>query len=91
MDENYLHSGEPPDADTPDEQLYDIFRRTRGREAMGILLDRYADRLTLFVYGIVHQSQDAEEIMLELKECADVIHQTDEKMMRLRERIHRIE
>lgn len=65
MDENYLHSGKPPDADTPDEQLYDIFRRTRGREAMGILLDRYADRLTLFVYGIVHQSQDAEEIMLD--------------------------
>ena len=23
--------------------------------------------------------------------CADVIHQTDEKMMRLRERIHRID
>ena len=37
------------------------------------------------------QVEDAEEIMLELKECADVIHQTDEKMMRLRERIHRIE
>ena len=29
--------------------------------------------------------------MRELKECADVIHQTDEKMMRLRERIHRID
>ena len=28
--------------------------------------------------------------MLELRECADIIHQTDEKMMRLRERIHRI-
>ena len=36
------------------------------------------------------QVEDAEEIMKELKECADVIHQTDEKMMRLRERIHRI-
>ena len=35
--------------------------------------------------------EDAEEIMKELKECADVIHQTDEKMMRLRERIHRID
>lgn len=35
--------------------------------------------------------EDAEEIMRELKECADVIHSTDEKMMRLRERIHRIE
>ena len=33
----------------------------------------------------------AEQIMQELKECADIIHQTDEKMMRLRERIHRIE
>jgi len=35
--------------------------------------------------------EDSDEIMRELKECADVIHQTDEKMMRLRERIHRIE
>ena len=34
--------------------------------------------------------EDAEEIMRELKACADVIHSTDEKMMRLRERIHRI-
>ena len=35
--------------------------------------------------------EDAEEIMRELRECADIIHNTDEKMMRLRERIHRIE
>ena len=35
--------------------------------------------------------EDAEEIMRELKACADIIHSTDEKMMRLRERIHRIE
>ncbi|MBQ2834262.1 MAG: GTP pyrophosphokinase family protein [Clostridia bacterium] len=35
--------------------------------------------------------RDAEEIMRELRECADIIHNTDEKMMRLRERIHRIE
>ena len=35
--------------------------------------------------------EDAEAIMQELKECADIIHNTDEKMMRLRERIHRIE
>ena len=35
--------------------------------------------------------EDSEEIMRELKECADVIHNTDEKMMRLRERIHSIE
>ena len=37
------------------------------------------------------QVEDSEAIMQELKECADVIHQTDEKMMRLRERIHRID
>ena len=35
--------------------------------------------------------EDAEQIMKELRECAEIIHQTDEKMMRLRERIHRIE
>ena len=37
------------------------------------------------------QVEDADEIMRELRECADIIHSTDEKMMRLRERIHRIE
>ena len=37
------------------------------------------------------QVEDSEAIMRELKECADVIHQTDEKMMSLRERIHRID
>ena len=35
--------------------------------------------------------EDAEQIMEELRECAEIIHRTDEKMMRLRERIHRIE
>ena len=37
------------------------------------------------------QVEDSEAIMRELRECADIIHQTDEKMMRLRERIHRID
>ncbi len=37
------------------------------------------------------QVEDSEKIMEELRECADIIHQTDEKMMRLRERIHRID
>ena len=35
--------------------------------------------------------EDSDAIMRELRECADIIHQTDEKMMRLRERIHRID
>ena len=35
-----------------DEQLYERFRRTRDREALGVLLDRYAERLTLFAFGI---------------------------------------
>ena len=35
--------------------------------------------------------EDSEEITRELRECAEIIHQTDEKMMRLRERIHRID
>ena len=37
------------------------------------------------------QVEDADQIMRELKECAEIIHNTDEKMMRLRERIHRID
>ena len=43
------------------------------------------------IAALKKQVEDAEEIMRELRECADIIHQTDEKMMRLRERIHRIE
>ena len=37
------------------------------------------------------QVEDADQIMKELKACAEIIHNTDEKMMRLRERIHRID
>ena len=59
-----LRSGNPA-TDTSDEQLYDRFQRTLDREALGLLMDRYADRLTLFLYGIVHQAQDAEELMLD--------------------------
>ena len=49
----------------PDEALYDRFRRTGDRESFGALFDRYADRLTLFIYSIVRQREDAEELTLD--------------------------
>jgi len=49
----------------PDEALYDHFRRTGDRESFGVLFDRYADRLTLFIYSIVRQKEDAEELTLD--------------------------
>ena len=48
-----------------DETLYDHFRRTGDREPFGVLFDRYADRLTLFIYSIVRQKEDAEELTLD--------------------------
>lgn len=65
MDGKNLLSGKPPDTGASDEQLYERFRRTHDRESLGLLLDRYGDRLTLFLYGIIRQAQDAEEIMLD--------------------------
>ena len=37
------------------------------------------------------QVEDSDSITKELRDCAEVIHQTDERMMRLRERIHSID
>ena len=48
-----------------DETLYEQFRRTGDRESFGVLFDRYADRLTLFIYSIVRQREDAEELTLD--------------------------
>ena len=48
-----------------DEALYERFRRTGDRECFGMLFDRYADRLTLFIHSIVRDKEDAEELTLD--------------------------
>ena len=48
-----------------DEELYELYRLSKNREALGILLDRYDDRLEMFLYGIVRHKQDAEDLMLD--------------------------
>ena len=58
-------NGVPPTISESDEALYDRFRRTGDREPFGVLFDRYADRLTLFIYSIVRQKEDAEELTLD--------------------------
>jgi len=65
MGGNDLRSGRPPNEGTSDEALYERFRRTGDRESFGVLFDRYADRLTLFIYSIVRQKEDAEELTLD--------------------------
>ena len=57
--------GDSPAKPESDESLYEHFRRTGDREAFGALFDRYADRLTLFIYSIVRQREDAEELTLD--------------------------
>ena len=58
-------NGDPPTKSDSDEALYDHFRRTGDRESFGVLFDRYADRLTLFIYSIIRQKEDAEELTLD--------------------------
>ena len=58
-------NGVPPTISESDEALYDRFRRTGDREPFGVLFDRYADRLTLFIYRIVRHKEDAEELTLD--------------------------
>lgn len=58
-------NADPPGIPDSDEALYEHFRRTGDREAFGALFDRYADRLTLFLYSIVRQREDTEELMLD--------------------------
>ena len=58
-------NADPPGIPESDEALYEHFRRTGDREAFGALFDRYADRLTLFLYSIVRQREDAEELTLD--------------------------
>ena len=48
-----------------DERLYERFRLSGDQEAFAELVDRYADRMTLFLFGIVHQAEDAEDLMLD--------------------------
>ena len=47
-----------------DEQAYE--RYLRGKEdALQVLLERYRESLTLFLFGYVHNMEDAEELMLD--------------------------
>ena len=48
-----------------DECLYERYRRTRDREAFGVLFDRYFERLKFFLFDIVRQAEDAEELAMD--------------------------
>lgn len=48
-----------------DEALYRAYLKQGDNEALGCLLERYREGLTLFLFGIVRNAEDAEELMLD--------------------------
>lgn len=48
-----------------DEALYQAYLRRGDTEALRVLLERYREGLTLYLYGLVHNAGDAEELMLD--------------------------
>ena len=48
-----------------DEIIYSRFLKTRSEKDITILLERHRDALTLFLYGYVHNMEDAEELMID--------------------------
>ena len=51
--------------DFSDEQLYCRFLAEGDENDLGVLLERHGEKLTLFLYGYVHNWEDAEELMLD--------------------------
>ncbi|MBR5418100.1 MAG: sigma-70 family RNA polymerase sigma factor [Clostridiales bacterium] len=51
--------------DQTDGQLYIRFLSDGDMEALGALFEKYKDTLILFIYGIVGNSEDAEELMMD--------------------------
>jgi len=48
-----------------DEQLYSRFLSTGDNDVLSELLSRHASSLTLFLYGYVHDMEDAEDLMMD--------------------------
>ena len=48
-----------------DEIIYRRFLRDRDEKDLRILLERYKEKLTLFIYGFVNDAEDAEDLMLD--------------------------
>ena len=48
-----------------DEKLYYQFMEHGDESALGLLMDRHKESLTLFLYSYVHNMDDAEDLMLE--------------------------
>ena len=51
--------------DQTDGQLYICFLSEGDMDALGTLFEKYKDTLILFIYGIVGNSEDAEELMMD--------------------------
>ncbi len=48
-----------------DEILYQRFLSERDEEALGVLLERHRNGLTLFLYGMIHDMDEAEDLMID--------------------------
>lgn len=51
--------------DLSDEALYEQYLKRGDNEALGCLLERHREGLTLFLFGFVRSEADAEELMLD--------------------------
>lgn len=51
--------------DVSDEALYENYLKRGDNDALQCLLERYREGLTLFLFGFVHNAQDAEELMVD--------------------------
>lgn len=51
--------------ESSDEALYEQYLKRGDIEALGCLLERYREGLTLFLFGFVRNARDAEELMLD--------------------------
>ncbi len=48
-----------------DEEVYSRYLKVGDEDDLRILLERYNESLTFFIYGMIHDMEDAEEIMLD--------------------------
>ena len=52
-----------------DEQLYLLYLAKRDEDALRTLIERHRDSLTLFLYGLVHSMEDAEDLIADIEQA----------------------
>ncbi len=60
-----VSKNEPENLIETDEELFDRYERLYDNDALKVLLERHREELTFFIYGILKNMEDAEDIMLD--------------------------